>query len=134
VVATLGSPAPDGDYHEGDFEPGHINFRGDLAFASDLAHTPTSDPTAIFGEGLYARYHGTTRRIARAGDLIDGTSLKYRSYGSPCFPPAGATCTLGILSPAGMNDRGEVAFGFGVEQYRYAGVFRYDPHSSRCHQ
>jgi hypothetical protein len=119
VVATLGTLAPGGDYHEGDFEPEHINGRGDVALASDLAVTQTD---AVFGEALYGRYGGTTRLIARAGDLIPVAdhNLKYATYSSP---PAGG----GILTPAGMNERGEIAYGFGIDGSRYAGVFRYDP-------
>lgn len=36
VVATLGDPAPGGGRHINDLEPGDINSRGDVAFASDL--------------------------------------------------------------------------------------------------
>ena len=118
VIATLGTVAPGGDYHEGDFEPEHINSRGDVAFASDLAQTQTG---TILGEALYGRYGGTTRLIAREDDAIPikGKNLKYTTYSSP---PAG-----GIVTPAGMNERGEVAFGFGIQGFRYAGVFRYNP-------
>jgi hypothetical protein len=59
VVATLGKLAPperDGIYHKGDFEPGDINSRGDVAFASDLAKSDDD----ILGEGLFARYNGIT--------------------------------------------------------------------------
>ena len=118
VVATLGDPAPGGDLHKGDFEPGDINNRGDVAFVSDLAETADGEP---FGEGLYARYHGITRLIARTGDPIPGTQL---SYGA------------GILSPPGMNDSGDIAFGFfiNVSSNLYqtgAAVFRYELRSNR---
>ena len=59
IVATLDTLAPperDGIYHEGDFEPGDINARGDVAFASDLAMSDDA-----IGEGLFARYNGITR-------------------------------------------------------------------------
>src|SRR5690242_6019790 len=122
VVATLGTLAPGGDYHEGDFEPEHINGRSDLTFASDIAQTPTD---TVFGEALYGRYSGTTRLIARAGDPIDETGQTYGSYCPNNAPP---TCVgLGIQTPTGMNERGELAFSFGIEGFRYSGVFRYDP-------
>ena len=95
VVRTLGELAPpesDGIYHQGDFEPGDINSRENVAFASDLAETDDM----IIGEGLFARYNGITRKIARTGDPISGAL----NYGP------------GILSPPGMNDSGDVAFGF----------------------
>jgi hypothetical protein len=118
VVATLGKLAPperDVVYHEGDFEPGDINSRGDVAFASDLAKSDDM----IFGEGLFARYNGITRKIARTGDPIPGTQLNYGD---------------GILSPPSMNDSGDVAFGFctDIPSAWFAlcgtvpGVFRYD--------
>jgi hypothetical protein len=113
VVATLGEDAPGGGKHVGDFEPEDINSRGDVAFASDLL-----DENGMFlGEGLYGRYRGTTRLIARSGDPIPGTNLKYGAFG--------------ILSPAGMNDSGDVAFGFTIdipftEFGTNAAVFRYD--------
>ena len=95
VVRTLGELAPpesDGIYHQGDFEPGDINSRENVAFASDLAETDDM----IIGEGLFARYNGITRKIARTGDPISGAL----NYGP------------GILSPPGMNNSGDVAFGF----------------------
>jgi hypothetical protein len=108
VVATLGEPAPGGGTHVGDFEPEDINSRGDVAFASDLL-----DNNGMFiGEGLYGRYRGTTRLIARSGDPIPGTKLNY-----------GAS---GILSPVGMNDSGDIAFGFFIGTSAAAGAFRYD--------
>jgi hypothetical protein len=117
VVATLGKLAPperDGIYHEGDFEPGDINSRGDVAFASDLAKSDDM----IIGEGLFVRYNGITRKIARTGDPISGAL----NYGP------------GILSPPGMNDSGDVAFGFCTDIPSawftlcgtVPGVFRYD--------
>lgn len=117
VVRTLGELAPpesDGIYHEGDFEPGDVNSRGDVAFASDLAKSDDM----IFGEGLFARYNGITRKIARTGDPISGAL----NYGP------------GILSPPGMNDSGDVAFGFCTDipsaWFTLCGtvpaVFRYD--------
>ena len=114
VVATLGDPAPGGDLHKGDFEPGDINSRGDVAFVSDLAETDDN----TFGEGLYARYHGITRLIARTGDLIPGSQL---SYGG------------GVLSPPGMNDYGDIAFGFLTDNLSQVGAaaFRYDLLSDR---
>jgi hypothetical protein len=81
VVATLGDPAPGGDVHKGDFEPGDVNNRGDVAFVSDFAAAADDNP---FGEGLFARYHGITRLIARTGDLIPGTQL---NYGAGVFSP-----------------------------------------------
>ena len=115
VVATLGELAPpekDGVHHAGDFEPGDINGRGDVAFASDLAKSDDM----IFGEGLFARYNGITRKIARTGDPISGTQLNYGG---------------GVLSPLGMNDPGDVAFAFLIDVpsnllQTGAGVFRYD--------
>jgi len=119
VVATLGilAPGTGGFFHCGDFEPGDINSRGDVAFASDLAANRNCDPSAA-GEGLYARYNGITRKIARTGDPISGTL----NYGP------------GVLSPPGMNDSGDVAFGFCTDIPSawftlcgtVAGVFRYD--------
>jgi hypothetical protein len=117
VVATLGTLAPpesDGIYHTGDFEPGGINGRGDVAFASDLAKSDNVN----FGEGLFARYNGITRKIARTGDPISGAL----NYGP------------GVLSPPGMNDSGDVAFGFCTDIPSawftlcgtVPGVFRYD--------
>jgi hypothetical protein len=118
VVATLGKLAPperDGIYHEGDFEPGDINSRGDVAFASDLAKSDDMN----FGEGLFVRNNGITRKIARTDDPIPGTQLNYGP---------------GVLSPPGMNDSGDVAFGFCTDIPSawftlcgtVAGVFRYD--------
>jgi hypothetical protein len=109
VVATLGDPAPGGGQHVGDFEPEDINGRGDVAFASDLL----GDNGMFLGEGLYGRYRGTVRPIARSGDPIPGTNLKY-----------GAS---GIQSPAGMNDSGDIAFGFFIGTNAAAAAFRYDP-------
>jgi hypothetical protein len=119
VVATLGTLAPperDGIYHAGDFEPGGINGRGDVAFASDLAKSDN-----VMGEGLFARYNGITRKIARTGDPIPGTQLKFGD---------------GVLSPPGMNDPGDVAFGFLIDVpsnllQTGAGVFRYDSVSQK---
>jgi len=107
VVETL-----DGSKYFGDFEPQDINSRGDVLFASDV----TDNGTSAAGEALYGRYNGTTRVIARAGASIEGTiGLKYGSY------PAG-----GIYTPAGMNDSGDVAFGFAIDGENFGGVFRYD--------
>lgn len=119
VVATLGDPAPGGGRHINDLEPGDINSRGDVAFASDLQ----DDNGTFLGEGLYARYHGFTRAIARSGDPISGAL----NYGP------------GILSPPGMNDSGDVAFGFCTDIPSawftlcgtVPGVFRYDSVSNR---
>jgi hypothetical protein len=118
VVATLGDPAPGGGRHINDLEPGDINGRGDVAFASDLQ----DDNGTFLGEGLYARYHGFTRAIARSGDPIPGTQL---SYGA------------GILSPPGMNDSGDIAFGFLIDvpsnlYQTGAAVFRYELRSNRA--
>lgn len=117
VVATLGNSAPGGGRHVNDFEPGDINSRGDVAFASDLQ----ADNGTFLGEGLYARYHGITRPIARSGDPIRGTRM---SYGA------------GILSPPGMNDSGDIAFGFLINVNSSlletgAAVFRYDSMSNK---
>jgi hypothetical protein len=114
VVATLGDPAPGGALHKGDFEPGDINSRGDVAFVSDLAETDDN----VFGEGLYARYHGITRLIARTGDLIPGTQLNYGA---------------GVFSPPGMNDSGDIGFGFFSNDASQIGaaVFRYDSQSNK---
>jgi hypothetical protein len=107
VIETL-----DGRKYFGDFEPQDINSRGDFLFASDM----TNDGTSPTGEALYGRYNGTTRVIASAGAKIAGTiGLKFGSY------PVG-----GIYTPAGMNDSGDVAFGFAIDGANFGGVFRYD--------
>jgi hypothetical protein len=106
VVATLGDPAPGGGNHEGDFEPEDINNRGSVLFASDL-----SQP----GEGLFLRRSGKTSQITRTGRPAPGT---------------GTTFGTTILSIAGMNDAGDIAFGFLLEPSTpvfgvSGGVFRY---------
>jgi hypothetical protein len=93
IVATLGDPAPGGGNHESDFEPEDINNRGDVLFASDL-----SQP--VPGEGLFLRRNGKTSQITRTGRPAPGT---------------GITFGAGILSTAGMNDAGDIAFGFLLE-------------------
>ena len=108
VVASLGSEAPGGAEHEGDFEPQDINIRGDVAFASDLA-----EGNKPIGEGLFGRYQGTNRLIARSGDPVPGTTLFYGPFG--------------ILSPAGMNDSGNVAFGWRMVQAGPAGQSQASP-------
>ena len=108
IVATLGDPAPGGGNHESDFEPEDINNRGDVLFASDL-----SQP--VPGEGLFLRRNGKTSQITRTGRPAPGT---------------GTTFGAGILSTAGMNDAGDIAFGFLLEPSTpvlgvSGGVFRY---------
>lgn len=111
VLATLGDAAPGGGNHEGDFEPQDINASGTATFVSDL-----EDENGFAGEGLFLRRAGVNSLIARSGQRAPGTSTTYGFFG--------------LLSPSGLNDAGNAAFGFALEVPftefgTNAGVFRY---------
>lgn len=111
VVATLGDAAPGGGDHEGDFEPQDINASGSTTFVSDL-----EDENGFAGEGLFLRRGGVNSLIARSGQSAPGTSTTYGFFGA--------------LSPSGLNDAGNAAFGFTLnvpftEFGTNAGVWRY---------
>jgi hypothetical protein len=108
VVAQLGDPAPGGGDHEGDFEPQDINDSGTVMFVSDLS---------TGGEGLFRSRHGVNTQIVRSGLPAPGTSANFGPFG--------------ILTPGGMNNAGNMAFGFTLdvpftEFGTNAGVWRYD--------
>ncbi len=95
-LAQLGDPAPGGGDHEGDFEPQDINASGTVTFASDLE---VGGATA--GEGLFLSRKGVNILIARSGSPAPGTSGNFGPFG--------------ILSPSGINDAGDIAFGFTLD-------------------
>lgn len=112
IVAKLDDAAPGGGFHEGDFEPQDINDSGTVMFVSDLG-----DATGPLGEGLFRSRHGVNTQIVRSGMSAPGTSINFGPFG--------------ILTPNGMNNSGDMAFGFTLdvpftEFGTNAGVWRYN--------
>ena len=111
VVATIGDPAPGGGAFTNDFEPTALNNRGELAFTADLA-VPGHE--GQFEEGLFLADGGTVQAIVRHGQSA----------------PGGGTFSVGELGNVGLNDDGDVAFGFSLEPFDFStplhgGVYRW---------
>jgi hypothetical protein len=111
TVVKLGDPAPGGGNHEGDFEPQDINASGTVIFVSDL-----EDENGFAGEGLFRSRKGVNSQIVRSGLPAPGTSTNFGFFG--------------ILTPGGLNDAGDFAFGFTLDGFDLslgtnAGVWRY---------
>jgi hypothetical protein len=84
-----------------------------VIFVSDLVQGDV-----FLGEGLFRNRHGVNSLIVRSGDPAPGTS------------PSVLFGKFGTLTPGGMNDAGDIAFGFTLEVPfaefgTNAGVWRY---------
>ena len=113
-IAFLGDPAPGGGVFVNDFEPGRINDRGEVTFTADL------DVSGQGGEGLFLVGNGAIKQIAR--------------FGQPA--PGGGTFSAGVPGITGLNEDGDVAFGFTLEPLQYplplnAGLYRYSHSKNR---
>ena len=107
IVATLGDAAPGGGEHEGDFEPQDINASGTVMFASDL-----ENENGFAGEGVFRSSRGVNSQIMRQGLPAPGTSSDFGGFG--------------ILQPGGLNDAGDMSFGFTLlPPTGNSGVWRY---------
>jgi hypothetical protein len=113
-VAILGHPAPgpEGGHFVFDFEAGGLNNQGQVVFTADLD---------TGGEGIFLGPQGGLSQIIRAGESAPG---------------GGTFGGIGSLSPDAINDRGDVAFGFGLEPLSLpietnTGVYRYNHATQR---
>jgi len=111
VVATLGDSAPGGGAFTTDFEPSALNNRGQLAFTADLA---VPGDQGQFEEGLFLADGGSIHQIVRHGQNA----------------PGGGTFSVGELGTVGLNDAGDVAFGFSLDPFDFStplhgGVYRW---------
>ena len=107
-IAVLGQTAPGGAQYTKDFEPGQINFGGDLVFVADLGPT--------FDEGVFRFSHGKIFALALPGNP---------AHGGGTFDGFGFT-------PTGINDDGDAAFAEALTPFRgdlplgtNAGLYRY---------
>jgi hypothetical protein len=92
VVAWLGGPAPAGGAFTNDFEPTALNNRGQLVF--------TAEPETPGMEAIYLADHGRLTEIARFGQSA----------------PGGGVFGAAELGEIGLNDAGDIAFGFLLEE------------------
>lgn len=107
-VATLGDPLPGGNgTFVNDFEPGGLNNHGDMAFGADV------------GPGVEGVFLGSRTGIMTLG-----------RYGDPA--PGGGKFEFGFLGPVALNDPGDVAFNFLLQDFDptrpfgvNAGAYRY---------
>jgi len=104
-IAYLGNAAPGGGTFVNDFEPGGLNNRGDMAFGADVSSG---------GEGVF---------LGRAGGIV-----QLGRTGGPA--PGGGVFEFGFLGPVALNDEGDVAFDFLLQDFAppfgvNAGVYRY---------
>src|SRR5206468_3338318 len=100
VVTYLGDAAPGGGAFTNDFEPSALNNRGELLF--------TAEPDKPGSEGIFLAYHGELSQIVRFGQSA----------------PGGSVFANGELGDIGLNDPGDIAFGFSVETNQ-SSVFRW---------
>jgi hypothetical protein len=87
VIAEIGTPAPGGGVHQGYFEPGGVNARGEVAFVTDVPE----------GQALFVSGPKGVRQIARSGQVI-----------------AGITLGVGSVEQVAINDSGDVVFAWFV--------------------
>jgi hypothetical protein len=106
-LAFLGdlAPGPEGGSFRNDFEPGGINNRGDLVFGADV----TTE-----GEGIFLLRKGQISQIARSGGNAPGGGVFDFSL---------------FLGPTTLNDSGDTAFAFVLQDFHYpvgvnSGVYR----------
>jgi len=99
VVAYVGDAAPGGGVFTNDFEPTALNNRGQLAF--------TAEPDKPGEEGIFLAHHGTLSQVVRFGESA----------------PGGGMFTDVEFGDIGLNDAGQVAFGFTLTNS--AGVYRW---------
>jgi hypothetical protein len=112
LIHSLGDDAPGGGTFFFDFEPGGLNNHGDMAFGADVS---------TGGEGVFLRHKGQTTQLGRTGGAA----------------PGGGTFAFGFLGPVALNDRGDMAFNFLLEDFIQpppfgvnAGAYRYS-HATR---
>jgi len=113
-VAMLGQSLPnrpDGVFTS-DFEPGGINNRGQIVFTGEQGKPDQANDQ---GEGIFL--------TGSNGSPIQTLALPGQSV------PGGTLSGFGSLSPDGINDRGDAAFGYTLNGDVFpiidAGVFRY---------
>ena len=104
VVAYLGDAAPGGGVFNNDFEPTALNNRGQLAF--------TAEPDPTNGEAIFIADNNGLTQIARYGQAA----------------PGGGTFGQTEFGEIGINDSGDLAFGFAVGDV--GNIFRW----SHAHQ
>jgi hypothetical protein len=109
-IAVRGQTAPGGAQYTNDFEPGQINFGGDLVFVADLG--PNSDPR----ESVFRFNHGKIFALALSGNPA----------------PGGGTFDGLGFTPTGINDKGDAAFAEALTPFKgdlplgtNAGLYRY---------
>jgi hypothetical protein len=115
-LAFLGDPAPGtgGGTLVNDFEPTHINNRGEVAFTADV------DLNGETGEGVFVARQGTLTPIMHS------------------FQPAPGGGTLGPaeFDYIGLNEPGDLAITFSLEPFPVGllptgGVYRYSPETGQ---
>jgi len=111
-VAVTGQPAPgpDGGNFTFDFETGGLNNRGQVVFTADLDAGQGDE-----GEGVFLGGKGGLSQILRVGEAAPG---------------GGTFGGFGSFSPDAINNRGDVAVAFGLQDFTLpvganAGVYRY---------
>ena len=92
IVAKVGDPAPGGGFYGPGLEPNDINDWGTVMFVTDLD---------TGGQGLFLSRKGVNSQIVRSGLPAPGTGYNFGSFGS--------------LTPSGLNDVGDMAFGFSLD-------------------
>jgi len=108
IVAKVGDPAPGGGFYGPGLEPNDINDWGTVMFVTDLT---------TGGQGLFLNRRGVNSQIVRSGQPAPGTDFDFGFFGS--------------LTPSGLNDVGDMAFGFSLDLPPLydsgvtAGVWRY---------
>jgi hypothetical protein len=117
LVAKLGDPVPQG-YAEFEFEPGDLNDRGDVSFATDPS-PPCLDAGYVgnecpVGEGIYINHMGDLTEVARGGRVA----------------PGGGQYSFLILGRLDLDSAGNAAFAFTLDPIelpfgRNTGVFYY---------
>ncbi|WP_437536978.1 choice-of-anchor tandem repeat NxxGxxAF-containing protein [Sorangium sp. So ce726] len=114
VVATLDEAPPGDGRHLNYFEPQDINASGVSIFVSGVGN-------GLVGDALYLRRKGVNQLIARSGMPAPGAGVDYANV-------------RGVMTPSGLNDAGNVAFGFVLDIYPSdqeiepglgVGIFRY---------
>ena len=110
LLTSLGAGNPGGGTFVNDFEPGGLNNHGDMAFGADVS---------TGGEGVFLRHNGQITELGRTGGVA----------------PGGGTFDFGFLGPVALNDKGDVAFDFLLEDFTppfgvNAGAYRYS-HTTR---
>ena len=111
LLTSLGAGNPGGGTFVNDFEPGGLNSHGDIAFGADVS---------TGGEGVFLRHNGQIMEFGRTGGVA----------------PGGGSFDFGFLGPVALNDKGDMAFVFLLQDFTppvgvNAGAYRYS-HTTRA--